>query len=301
MRYNEPKDPVVICRGWILPEAFMTFFGKILDILTVKMETPQPYGWFHLLFFALSIAAGIALCLIFKNPDSRTVRRILLTVSVLVVVLEVYKQIVYTFSYDGAVVTGDFQWYAFPFQFCSMPMYVGFLAGCLKKGRVHNALCAFLVTYSMFAGLSVMCYPVQVFIPTIGINVQTMICHGSMITLGIFLVFSGYVKMSLRKTLLPAMTVFGICVCTAVIMNEVVYYSGIAGGETFNMFFVSRHFPPSLPVYSLVQEVVPYPWCLFLYVIGFSVAAFLILGIMAGIRALILRISSKKKNVGSAC
>jgi hypothetical protein len=43
------------------------------------------------------------------------------------------------------------------------------------------------------------------------------------------------------------------------------------------LFFISPHCEPSLPVYSLVQEVVPYPWCAFLYIGGFSLAAYLVL------------------------
>lgn len=43
------------------------------------------------------------------------------------------------------------------------------------------------------------------------------------------------------------------------------------------MFFVSRHFAPSLPVYSSVQAVVPYPWCLFIYIAGFTAASYILL------------------------
>ena len=81
------------------------------------METPTLYGWFHLLFFALSILLGVWLCLKFKQPDEKTVRRIILIITIVSIILEIYKQINYTFSYDGVKINADFQWYAFPFQF----------------------------------------------------------------------------------------------------------------------------------------------------------------------------------------
>lgn len=103
-----------------------------------------------------------------------------------------------------------------------------------------------------------------------------MICHGSMITVGIYLLGSGYVKTE-YKTILKAIPVFIACVLLASIMNEIAYFGGLLETEAFNMFFISPHCDPSLPVYSLVQSVVPYPWCLFIYVAGFSAASYIIL------------------------
>lgn len=252
----------------------MHFFGRIIDILDSKMETPASYGWFHLLFFVLAIFSGIVLIKVFKKPNKKTVRKILLTVSLVVLILEIYKQINYTFEYDGVKISADYQWYAFPFQFCSTPMYVGLLAALIKKDKIHNALCSYLATFALFAGLCVMFYPGDVFVKTIGINVQTMICHGSMLTLGIFLLGSGYVK-SENKTLLKGACVFAICVCLAMIMNEIAHFSGLE--ETFNMFFISPHQEPSLPVYSIVQKYVPFPLCTIIYIGAFTLASYIIL------------------------
>ena len=62
------------------------------------------------------------------------------------------------------------------------------------------------------------------------------------------------------------------------------------------MFFVSRHFDPSLPVYSLVQQVVAYPWCLFIYILGFTAAAYIILLTAVGIKTIYTK-SRKKLSV----
>ena len=177
-------------------------------------------------------------------------------------------------------------------------MYVGLLAGLTKKGKLHESLCAYLVTYAFFAGLAVMIYPADVFIDTVGINIQTMICHGSMLTIGIYLLRTGYVPLA-HKTILKALPVFAVNVTLAVIMNEIAYYSGLLETETFNMFFVSRHCAPSLPVYSLVQTYVPYPFCLILYIAGFTAAGYLILLSGMGIAKLVskAKLSVKKLTV----
>ena len=263
----------------------MEFWGRLIQILDTQAETPKMFGIVHIISFALSILLGIWLCYRFKNADAKTVRKVLLVLAIIAIVMEIYKQVVYTFTYRNGIIETDYQWYAFPFQFCSIPMYVQLLAALIKNKRIHDALCAFLATYSIFAGLCVMIYPEQVFIGTIGVNIQTMFCHGSMISLGIFLFGSGYVKAE-HKTILKAIPVFASAVAIAMIMNEVVYLSGILNGETFNMFFISPHFEPSLPVYSLVQAVVPFPWCTVIYIAVFSLAAYIILLLSMGIQKL---------------
>lgn len=251
------------------------------------MEQPQPYGWFHLLSLALTVALTVFLCLRCRQWEPNKIRRLVLITAIVVVLLEVYKQINYSFSYTDGI-SFDYQWYAFPFQFCSTPMYVGLLAGLTKKGKLHTAACAYLATYSVFAGICVMLYPVSVFIRTIGINIQTMICHGSMIVIGVYLLCSGYVKLE-HKTILRAMPVFGVCVLLAATMNEIAYRTGLLATETFDMFFISPYGTPSLPVYSLVQAVVPFPWSLVIYILGFTLASYLILLIAIGIGKLVSR------------
>lgn len=264
----------------------MEFFGKLMEFLTLEMERPPMYGWFHLLWFALSIAAGILLCLFFKKGTEKQARGVILTVALLVTALEIYKEIIYTVEYQNGVFTVDYPWYIFPWQFCSMPMYVGLLAGFTPKGKVHDCACAFLSSYAIFAGACVMFYPVSVFTETIGINIQTMVCHGSMLTVGIYLLYSGYVK-SEHKTFLKALPVFCIAVLMATVMNEIAYYTGLLETDFFNMFYISQHADPHLPVYSSVQAVVPYPWCLFIYIGAFSLAAYLILLVPIAIKAVI--------------
>jgi len=262
----------------------MNFWVKLQQICETEMPRPGNYGWFHLLFFALSIIAGILLCVTHKKGDDRRVRRAVFVTGVIVILLEVFKMFVYSFVIGDQLVW-DFQWYVFPWQFCSMPMYVSLLTGVFRKGKIHNSLMAFLATYAVFAGLCVMFYPNDVFIGEIGVNIQTMICHGSMLTIGIYLYGSGYVKTE-HKTILRAIPVFAVAVGMAALLNEVVYKSGILGDETFNMFFISPYFDGTLPVYSSVQAVVPFPWCLFIYIAVFSAAAYVMLLGAMGIKKL---------------
>jgi len=261
----------------------MGFWIKVLQLLDTQMETPGCYSLFHICFFAASILLTVYLCVFRKKDSADRVRKVVFIASIVVLLLEVYKMINYSFSYADGKITFDFQWYAFPFQFCSTPMYTGILAGLIKKGKVHDALCAYLATFAIFAGLCVMVYPGDVFIGTVGINIQTMICHGIMLPIGAYLFATGHVKLE-HKTILKALCVFTIAVCLAVVMNEIAHFSGLE--ETFNMFYVSPHHPPHLPIYSNVQAVVPYPLSLIIYIAGFTAAAYIVLLAAMGIHRL---------------
>ena len=249
----------------------MDIWVKVLQIMDLQMDTPTMYGWFHLLWLAITAAATVLLCVFGRKWSEKTVCNIVLSTAITVMVLEVYKQINFTFG-DGSS-SPAYQWYAFPWQFCSTPMYVGLLAGIFRKGKFHDALCAYLATFGLFAGAAVMAYPNTVFIGTIGINIQTMVCHGSMIVIGIYLLACGHVKLE-HKTILRAVPVFAVTVGLAAILNEVAYHAGLGD---FNMFFISPYCDPSLPVYSLVQEKVPFPASLVIYILGFTAAGYAVL------------------------
>ena len=274
----------------------MSFWQNLLKILDTQMERPPAYGWFHLLFWGLTVLFAVLLCVFHKKENPKRVRKVVLAVAITVIILEIYKQINYSFSYENGI-SFDYQWYIFPWQFCSTPMYVGLLAGIIKKGKIHDALCAYLATYAMFAGLCVMIYPNDIYTSTVGINIQTSVCHGTMISIAVYLLYSGHIKIQ-HKTILKAMSVFACAMGIAMILNEIAYKSGLQ--ETFNMFYISPYYDGTLPVYSSVQAVVPFPFCTVIYFAAFSLAAYLVLLTAMGIQRLALAVRSKKEKTVSS-
>ncbi|MBE6798748.1 MAG: hypothetical protein E7525_03085 [Ruminococcaceae bacterium] len=272
----------------------MNIFKSVLEVLEVEMTEPTMYGWFHIMWLILTVAASVLLCRLFKEGTEKQVHRIVFFTAILVTVLEVYKQIVYTFSITDGAITSDFKWYAFPFQFCSTPMYAGLLFGIIRKGKVHNALGAFLASYAIFAGVCVMLYPNTVFIDTIGINIQTMVCHSSMIVIGVYLLYTGYVPLK-HKTVLKAIPVFAAAVAIAAVMNEIAFKTGLLETDEFNMFFISPHCEPSLPLFSLVQPLVPFAVSLVIYIGVFTLAAYIMILIAMLIKKIASKLSLKRQ------
>lgn len=252
----------------------MNIIEKILIFLDSRMKEPTIYGWFHIMFLGIIILLTIIIKKKYSNLSIDKIKKVLLGYALLCLSLEVYKQINFSFNYDEVSTWWSYQWYAFPFQFCSVPMYIALIAGLTKNKKVENACFAFLGTYSLIAGLSCMLYPETVFINTIGINVQTMVHHGSMVVIGFFLLMNNKIEYNL-KSLYNATIVFAVCVATALVIDISTYYIGIDGG--LKMFFISPFHQSTLPVFSIIYDKVPYLVFLLIYLLLFYLGAFLIL------------------------
>ena len=247
----------------------MNWFEKILYVLSGTMETPRSYGWFHLLFVGLALTLTLFLCLRVSRPSEKTVRSILLGSWAALVLLELYKQLIFSVSFDP--VRWDYQWYAFPFQFCSAPLYVLPLAALARRERMRDAARTFLASYSLFAGLAVFVYPNDVFISTVGVNIQTMVHHGAQLVLGFWLgvclLRQGKLQ---RRELVDAATLFAVLACIALALNLA---APLFTDETFNMYYIGPRFPCTLVILSELYALLPYPLFLALYVCGFSLLA----------------------------
>lgn len=246
-----------------------------LHWLQGTMTRPTWFGWYHILWICLMVTACILIYIFRKKFSRKGVNIAILTIGIALIIFELYKQITYAFRY-GANGTSSWQmpWWAFPFQFCSTPMYLMVLAGILRKGKVYECLTSYLSTFALFGGLLVMIYPGDVFTTTIGINIQTMFWHSSMFVIGFMLLATRSVEFKF-KTILKASIVFIIMVAIALVMNILWHFYGT--DAKFNMFYISPYLPCTLVVLDVIYESTPYVIFLLIYIIGFVLAATIIL------------------------
>lgn len=257
----------------------MRFLEGLFGILQATLdEAPKVFGAFHIVSVLLVIAATFILCKKFGRMSERSIRILSFAAWGLIAVLEIYKQVIYTVQIENGAFTSDYQWYAFPYQFCSSPIYVLPFIAALPEGRVRDCFIGFMGTFSLFAGLCVMVYPGDVFVETIGINIQTMIHHGLQVVLGVFYTvhYFGTRDRSKRRLFhIGAIGVFSVMVLVALLLNLTVHNALVSAGndETFNMYFISPYHECTLPVLSLIDDLMPYPVFLMIYITGFAAAA----------------------------
>lgn len=232
----------------------MKLLGEIFNFLTVRGEKPEIFGGFHIAALIITVAATLFICKRYRNGGEAFVRRLLFITSLVVLLFEVYKQLAYSLTFDGERFIFEYKWHIFPFQFCSTPMFVGLAAAVIKNKKTHYALCAYLATYSLFAGGMTLIFAAQLFSNMIGINIQTVICHGSMVMIGVYLLSTGYVRAEL-KTVLYALPVFLFGVITALVLNELSFLKGIPEGQVFNMYYLSPYFPEDAPLFIPFRKI----------------------------------------------
>lgn len=268
---------------------------KLFEFLTFEIDAPKTYGFFHLISFVIIAFLTTLLCIKCKNSSERTERRIAFWTWILLLVIETYKQIVYIFVLEDGVFSVDYGWHGFPFQLCSTPLYTLPFIIFLPRGKLRDAFIAFYGTFVFLGGISVCIYPGNVFVETLGINIHTMIWHGSQVILGAyfnFRRFSNKKQGEFKRYFLPAVPIFLSFVAVALILNISIYHVFLANGieDTFNMFFVSPYFDCIFPVLDLIQAHTPYPVFLLSYVVFLTALSFALLYI----EVLIIRIIRKK-------
>lgn len=249
------------------------FFKRVLEVLDGQMTEPVPFGWFHLIFLTLTVlACAFAVCKC-RNITEKQLRKVLLITSITLIVLEIYKQINSAYSVEEDA--WSYTWSAFPFQFCSSPLYIMPLAVVIRRERLRNRLYAFLASYCLVAGLVVMLYPSTVFTETVGVNFQTMLHHGAMIVIAVLLLASNRVCLNFRG-LISALPVFFILCAMAMAMNGLYILWGDSE-QNFNMFYISPAGEPPADFLVTLLEYIPYIIYLLGYLAFFTLGAYLVL------------------------
>ena len=255
-------------------------FEKLLYALGEKMPKPPIFGTWHIVSLVLAIALAAFLVAKFKDCSDVTLRRIFLVMWLIMLFFEVYKQFHFAFRVEDYVtwqyIHWEYDWNVFPFQFCSTPLYLLPILVFAKEGKFRNAISAYMVTFSLLAGLIVMIYPGDVFSSTTSINIQTMVHHGFQLAIGIFLAAHNRHKLN-KRFFAWSVAVFAALSAVALILNVVMHYA--KPGVGFNMFYISPFQPCTLPVLSAIYPLVPYPVYLLIYVLGFALVSAIIYAI----------------------
>lgn len=273
----------------------MNVFEKILYMLQAEMQEPMAWGWFHLMWIGLSIIALIILFKFKNKYNDKQLKIVLGVYGITALILEVLKQIIWSFNYDPItnVVNWDYQWYAAPFQLCTTPIFVSVICLFLKNNKVRNALLSYMAFVTILGSFMTMLIPDDCLISDILINIHTMWLHCGSFVVSVYLMMNGAVELN-KKNLKSAFLVFLVFVAIAQILNIGIYNSGVLNGETFNMFYISPYFISTLPVFDVIQQNVPYLLYLLIYIFALCAGATIVYYIAKLIKWIINKKSNKK-------
>jgi peptidoglycan/LPS O-acetylase OafA/YrhL len=238
----------------------------IEKLVNWQMEKPSMFSLFHILFFISICIALFLLVYFFRNCSEKTMKIIVLVVWILLVFMEILKQIIRS-NQTGVF---DYKWDQFPLQFCETPLYVLPILLFNKNKKFQNVIISFLATYVMFAGMAIVTLPFTGFSKFVILNIRNMLGHGFQFMLGAFLFAWNRHNMNIKNFLYGGI-IFLIVVAIAITFNSIV---DPRVDEWVNMFFLNPNYPSELMIMKRIQPHVH--WIIFdlLYIVFFSILAF---------------------------
>ncbi len=219
------------------------------------MVKPEAYGAFHLSFFFIGLAVSVLAAWLLRKSGSKTNRTILLSVGIFLMLTEVYKQLFYTF----VIGDGQYQWWIFPFQLCSIPMYFCLVAPFLRDGIVRRGMYNFMLAFNLMSGAVAFTEPSGLVHEYWTLTLHAFTWHMILIFLGLYIGFSGRAGMELKDYRYAAGTFAVLCVI-AFSLNMIFWNMPAAIDDPsghMNMFYVG---PANSPIIVFKDICLKFGW-----------------------------------------
>ena len=200
---------------------------------------------FHICAACLVSAAavfGAVFCA--KNTD-RQKEKILFCCGILMLVSEIWKQrFCYVFVNGGA-----FRWWYFPFQLCSMPMYVCLILPLVKRKEPFEQ---FLMTYGVTAALLALVYPQDMLRKWMSLTVHGFAWHGLML-------YEGFLCMTMHKAQRESFArtagLFALMAAMAEVLNITAVHLCADPSRYPDFFYINPYTETYQPVFRTIAEV----------------------------------------------
>ena len=227
----------------------MNIIEKLMWAVECEMLPPAAYGPFHIALIVIGLSLCISLAWLCRNFDERKNKILLLSYAGVLIASEIFKQffLFYVLN-EGAIAWGEF-----PFQMCSMPMYLCPLAVFTKNERIRRACYGFMMCFNLLGGFAGVFEPSGVFHEQVFSTVHAIVWHYSLVFLAFYIIFSHRAGTSKQDYFDIVKLFVGLCFI-AFVINTLI---GITVGESVNMFFVGPG-PSTIIVFDTISR--KYGW-----------------------------------------
>lgn len=226
-------------------ETFISRLDQWITATNWQIQTPKAYGVFHLTFTIIGFLVCGLLAYRLRNISQKASRRLLIGVGVFLMVTEVYKQLFYCL----VIHESGYTWGIFPFQLCSVPMYLCVIAPLLKRGKLQSSLYTFMMLYNLLGGAISFAEPSGLLHSYATLTAHAMIWHMLLVFVGLYLMFSGLGGRTILDYRRSTFVFLALCL-VAFTINLV--FRDVSGGS-INMFFVGPS-NSSIVVFKQISE-----------------------------------------------
>lgn len=232
-----------------------------------SMEPFPAYGAFHILYTLIGFAVCSFAAWKLRGASDKAARWILFTIGLVLAVSEVFKQFFYFF----AIKDNCYSWDDFPFQLCSIPMYLCLIAPWLKPGKLQRGMYSFMVLYNLLGGAIAFAEPSGLLVNHWFSTIHSLVWHMLLVFIGLFICFSK--RGGNRQSDYVGATWTFIALCgVAFLLNCFVQ---LVLGEDMNMFFVG---PGNSPIIVFKQFSEWFGWYINtpIYIFAVCLGAYLV-------------------------
>lgn len=259
----------------------------ILNMTAWRMDAPRLFSSFHVTASLLTAVLAVLAAAFFARRvrTGQNVLKILAVTGWILVILEVYKQFfLYYIVNDGA-----FDFWFFPFQLCSVPMYLCVLLPFLKDDS-RVTLMTFMGGYTFVSAAATLIYPEDILRSYLSLTAHGFIWHGLLLFISLLIFFTGSMDAG-SHGLRSAAVLFMILCAIAVIINiaaEPVMpairtaHPAVMHDWTAMFYLNPFHISPQ-PVVSTVQKAISIPAGLVLYALAVAAAGSMVCSLMSRI------------------
>lgn len=150
-----------------------------------EMEKPAPYGLFHILMTLGLLALAVSGAWLLRNTNEKQNRIVLGVTGGLLLLAEIYK-----IAFHMVHPAGWGFWGVFPFQLCSVPMYLSLICAFSKSKKLDSWLYEFMFAVNMFGGIMAFLEPSGIQHEYITLTLHAYVWHMALIFLGLYLYMS---------------------------------------------------------------------------------------------------------------
>ena len=247
-----------------------SLFGGFHIILTiVSVLAAVMAAWFAARFVPGSASSGGVVAGVDPKNSKRRLDMILLLTGMLLAMLETFKQIYLYFSSGSSA----YDWWYFPFQLCSVPMYLCALVPFVRP-RLRSSFLTFMGGYTFVSAVAALVYPEDILSAAPVMIAHGFIWHAILLFISLLIFMTGTADAS-AAGLARAALLFAALSVIALFINilaEPVMQSGSAAHRYAAMFYLNPYHLSPQPIISSIQKAAGIPAGLLIYSIATALA-----------------------------
>ena len=252
-------------------ETFIARLDQWVSATDWQISTPKAYGVFHLSFTLVGFFVCGLLAYRLRNISRKANRRLLIGIGIFLMLAEIYKQLLYCLTIHES----GYPWWIFPFQLCSVPMYLCVITPLLKPGKLQSSLYTFMMLYNLLGGAISFAEPSGLLSSYVTLTAHSMVWHMLLVFIGLYLMFSGLGGRSAKDYKHSTYVFLSLCL-VAFTINLV--FRDVSGGS-INMFFLGPS-NTSIAVFKQIAEHFGWYVSTAIYIPAICLGAYLILRII---------------------